>query len=109
MKYPEIIAGTALWKSNDQNPRDLLNILKPFRDSLVHPSPFAAPERFGGYEKLRLFYRISFDTAILTARLTCDAIVAIHQHLNPTSNANPEWLAELIHKIEECEQEPPIG
>ncbi len=68
-KYPQILVGRELWKEPDQEFDGFIDVLKPFRDSLVHPSPFSAPEKFGGYDKLRLFYRIDDDTAVSTA--TC--------------------------------------
>lgn len=41
----------------------------PFRDSLVHPSPFEAPQRFGGHDKLCAVYRVDVDTLFPAASL----------------------------------------
>lgn len=39
-KYPKIIAKKPLWDDFDPEVNKFLNTVKPFRDSLVHPSPF---------------------------------------------------------------------
>jgi hypothetical protein len=96
-KYPEIIAGTSPWSEDDPDVKHFLEVVKPFRDSLVHPSPFAAPERFGGYDKLRLLYRINRDTAILSTFTTAKLIVRIHKHIKPSVGL-PPWLMELHEK-----------
>jgi hypothetical protein len=97
-KYPEIIAGTALWSTDDPEVAPFLELVKPFRDSLVHPSPFAAPEKFGGYDKLRLLYRIDKDTADLAISITTKLVVKINKHIKPKA-ALPPWLEELCAKI----------
>jgi hypothetical protein len=80
-------------------------VLKPFRDSLVHPSPFSAPERFGGYDKLRLFYRIDDDTVMSTADLLVHIIKKVYQHIYPDIQTLPEWISQLESKIEEIREE----
>jgi hypothetical protein len=97
-KYPEIIAGTALWTTEDYDVVQFLQVVKPFRDSLVHPSPFAAPERFGGYNKLRLLYRIGTDTAEAAIVTTVALIMSIHKHVKPRT-ALPPWLEKLHNKF----------
>ena len=54
VKIPEIVAGASPGPlSPDQEPlKTFKEIIKPFRDSIVHASPFSAPDRFGGYDKL---------------------------------------------------------
>lgn len=97
-KYPEIIAGTVLWNTDDPDVAQFLNVVKPFRDSLVHPSPFAAPEKFGGYDKLRLLYRTDKETADLAVSITAKLVVRIHKHIKPNA-ALPPWLEELRTQI----------
>jgi hypothetical protein len=97
-KYPEIIAGNTLWDKEDTDLNEFLTIVKPFRDSLVHPSPFATPEKFGGYDKLRLLYRIDEDTAYLAIYTSVSLILRIHKHIKPTAIL-PPWLEDLHNKF----------
>jgi hypothetical protein len=100
-KYPEIISGVTLWTEPDSDLAGFLDVVKPFRDSLVHPSPFSAPEKFGGHDKLRLLYRIDNDTAQLAASLTARLIARIHKHLRGDSASLPGWFEELYAKFDE--------
>jgi hypothetical protein len=97
-KYPDMIAGTALWCKDDIDVAQFLEVVKPFRDSLVHPSPFAAPEKFGGYDKLRLLYRIDKDTAELAVSITIKLVIRMHNHIKPNT-AFPPWLKEISAKL----------
>lgn len=96
LKYPTIIANNALWTDNDDDVRSFLDTIKPLRDSLVHPSPFSAPEKFGGYDKLANFYRVDIVMAIAATKVTCSLISRIHRHINNTFDGHPTWLKELI-------------
>ena len=98
LKYPEIITGSSPWAHDDVELQKFLDIVKPFRDSLVHPSPFSAPARFGGYDKLRLLYEIDFDIAQMTFHLTISLIEKIHRHIHGDDSSVPNWLSELIHR-----------
>lgn len=98
-KYPEIIAGAKLWTEPDSDLAGFLDVVKPFRDSLVHPSPFSAPQKFGGHDKLRLLYRIDNDTAQLSASLTARLIARIHRHLRGDLISLPGWFEELYAKF----------
>ena len=97
-KYPEIIAGTSPWSADDTDLVQFLEVVKPFRDSLVHPSPFAAPEKFGGYDKLRLLYRTDKETAELAVSTTTKLVLRIHKHIKPKAPL-PPWLEDLRAKI----------
>ena len=79
-----------------------LDVIKPFRDSLVHPSPFSAPEKFGGYDKLRLLYRIDFDTGLLTANLLVLLVELIHSHIYIEVDNLPEWFTDLKQEVEKA-------
>lgn len=103
-KYPEILTGKELWKEPDQEFDEFIDVFKLFRDSLVHPSPFSAPEKFGGYDKLRLFYRIDGDTAISTADLLIRIIKKVHKHVYPNIHVLPQWISELDTEVKEIRQ-----
>jgi hypothetical protein len=103
LKYPRIITNRHLWDDNDEPAKSFLTISKPFRDSLVHPSPFSAPEKFGGYDKLRMFYRINIGVAMWTIKITCELIDKIHKHINGEKAMRPEWLSELLDELDNYE------
>ncbi len=97
LKYPEIIAGALLWSGDDIDVVQFLEVVKPFRDSLVHPSPFAAPEKFGGYDKLRLLYRIDKETLDSAILVTAKLIARIDGHVKP-AGVFPPWLQDLCSR-----------
>lgn len=101
LKYPEAITGRRLWQPPDSYLNDFLDTVKPFRDSLVHPSPFSAPGKFGGHDKLRLFYRIDHDTAIMTVRLLVNLIAKIHAHVFQGHRNSPRWLEEIASEVKD--------
>lgn len=95
IKYPRIISGTDLWDNNDAMIDELIGNIKQFRDSMVHASPFSAPEKFGGYDKLRLLYNINENTAIKTAGLLYLSLIRIENHLGNAIENHPKWLTEF--------------
>ena len=101
-KYPTTIADNSLWNiaENENTFNAFLDIVKPFRDSLVHPSPFSAPEKFGGYDKLKLLYRIDYDTGLLTATILVSLIELIHTHIHGEGEKFPTWFEELKQRVE---------
>jgi hypothetical protein len=103
-KYPETITGKPLWHDPDEDFGGFINILKPFRDSLVHPSPFSAPAKFGGHDKLRLFYRVDYDTAALSVKLLLNLLKRLHDHVYGKFNPLPDWLNEFLTRAEELFQ-----
>lgn len=90
-KYPSIISGIELTQDNMIN--DFLENIKPFRDSLVHPSPFSAPDKFGGYDKLKKFYDLNEVVVILTVWYLVQIIKKIQKHIGKVDI--PEWLSGL--------------
>lgn len=94
-KYPAVIAGKELWEDNDQLLESFIDTIKPFRDSLVHPSPFSAPLNFGGYDKLRLFYRVDYDTALMSVDIVVKIIKRIHAHVYSSETTLPKWIQDL--------------
>lgn len=103
IKYPTIITGRPLWGEDDDPPNLLLSDFKHFRDSIVHPSPFSVPERFGGYDKLLNFYMVNIGLSMVIARHTIDTISSIHQHVTGGGSARPAWLGELAELLDQYE------
>jgi len=103
-KYPEILAGSSLWQDSDSELEGFVNIIKPFRDSLVHPSPFSVPDKFGGYDKLRLFFRVDYDTAELAVNLLITLIKRIHSHIYGSKQIMPIWLNNLEEIVESLDK-----
>ncbi len=101
LKYPEILTGQKLWDESDQELEGFISTVKPYRDSLVHPSPFSAPVKFGGYDKLRLFYRVDHDTSVLTTNLLVNLLKRIHQHVYGEKQTLPDWIIDLEAKVKE--------
>ncbi len=106
IKYPEIIGGGSLWNERQEPVKSFLLDVKPLRDSLVHPSPFSAPEKFGGYDKLSKFYEVDTQCAENAAKLTVEIIVAIHKHITDANSKGPAWLVRLKDQISESEVYP---
>ncbi len=104
-KYPNIISGANVFEDSDEILQSFLDVVKPFRDSLVHPSPFSTPERFGGYSTLRMLYRIDVDTAILAANLTVEIINKTHRALNKNGDSYPPWLAGVVDVLASTAEE----
>jgi hypothetical protein len=92
LEVPRILGGRQLWDKTDRRVQDLLDTMKPLRDSLTHPSPFRAPEKFGGYDKLRNFYRVETSTVVDLANLVCNLLAAINSHISASSLLGPGWL-----------------
>lgn len=94
-KYPEAVTGRQLWEPSEPQLQEFADTLKPYRDALVHPSPFSVPARFGGHDKLRLFYRADAVTATRTVIALVDIVKRIHGHVYGTNTHMPEWIREL--------------
>lgn len=96
LKYPEIIGGIPLWDEHHELVRAFLQNIKPFRDSLVHASPFSAPERFGGRDKLEYLYRIDATKAQEAASVASMILLSLFKHIHGPEASSPEWLCELM-------------
>lgn len=108
LKYPEIIGGLPLSSDASQTAEAFLELLKPFRDSLVHPSPFDAPERFGGYDKLRLVYRVDVDTLFLATGMLVDLVERYEAQMRRAgSGPAVPWLDAVKEALEEHKTETP--
>jgi hypothetical protein len=93
VKVPEIVAATSPGPlAPEKDPlKTFKETIKPFRDSIVHASPFSAPARFGGYDKLSKIYELKLQMVCDTVDLTVDIIRRIHQFLGGRGDF-PHWL-----------------
>jgi hypothetical protein len=98
LKYPNLISGSTT--QTEQTEELFLDIIKPFRDSLVHPSPFSAPEKFGGYDKLRKIYDLNENIAIQAVEMLVEIISKIFKQIHGSGD-RPVWLRELNETIRE--------
>ena len=83
VKVPEIITGQAPGPlSQEREPLRLFKeTIKPFRDSIVHASPFSAPERFGGYDKLSRVYDLTTETVKMAIDVSLEIITTVHRSI----------------------------
>lgn len=92
-KVPGIVKGQEQGPlAKDQDPLSTFrDLVKPFRDSIVHASPFSAPERFGGYDKLQRVYELEMATVTTAVDLTMTIVTTIHEFLGAGSD-RPSWM-----------------
>ncbi len=95
-EFPVIISGKSRGIEYEKSIGILFDVLKPFRDSIAHPSPFSAPEKFGGYDKLSKLYEADYPLAELALTLTCDVLTKAHEHIRGSKVPIPAWLDELV-------------
>jgi hypothetical protein len=67
------------------------DLIKPYRDSIVHASPYSAPERWGGYDKLSRIYELHPSIVQQAVAITFDMIREIHRFIGRTGDF-PEWV-----------------
>jgi hypothetical protein len=93
IKYPRIIKCAAEGPLHDSREpmKSFLDIVKPFRDAVLHASPFSAPEKFGGYDKLEKIYSLDAPTALQGVAVVMALIREIHQFLGG-KHEMPEWM-----------------
>lgn len=93
VKIPAIVKGQNPGPlAHDQDPLlTFRELVKPFRDSIVHASPFSAAQRFGGYDKLARVYELEMPTVTTAVDLTLRIIGIIHEFLNRESPL-PTWV-----------------
>lgn len=95
VKIPRIVAGRdegPLHQSRDPL-RTFLETVKPFRDAVVHASPFDAPEKFGGYNKLTKLYELDFAHVAVGVKTTLDLIRTMHAFLGGAGDL-PSWMPQ---------------
>ncbi len=90
-KYPLTIFGKEL---DEKTYKYILDEAKQYRDSLMHPSLFSAPEKFGGYDKLAKLYNIDMEIIVKTVF----GVIKIVEEIETMKGKNtPEliWLPEV--------------
>ena len=95
IKYPTIITGRPLWCQKTALVKDFLDQIKPFRDALVHASPFSDPEKYGGRDKLEDMYRIDSRIAQNATSTAVRLLDKLLTHVNCDSEL-PRWFRDLI-------------
>lgn len=90
-KYPISIFGKEL-KENVY--KFVMDEAKPYRDSLMHPSPFSAPEKFGGYDKLEKLYNLDKDIISKTTFGVIEIVEEIEK-MKGERTPVPIWLPEV--------------
>ena len=98
--YPNIITGIDLWSEQDEPVKSFLEQVKPFRDALVHPSPFSAQERYGGYDKLKHLYLIDSEQAEHAVEVTVSLISKFLKHVKGSDMKQPAWLEDLADIVD---------
>jgi len=93
VKVPQIVAGQSPGPlCQEREPLKLFKeTIKPFRDSIVHASPFSAPERFGGYEKLSKVYQLTTETVRMAIDVSLEIISTIHRFVGG-AEPMPPWV-----------------
>lgn len=71
--------------------KTFIDVIKPYRDSIVHASPFAASESFGGYDKLSKIYELNLTTVRRAVDITIDVIGEIHRFIGGDGDL-PVWV-----------------
>jgi len=70
--------------------KSFIEVIKPYRDSIVHASPFAALEQFGGYDKLSKIYELDLSTVRRAVDITIAIIGEIHRFIGGEGDL-PVW------------------
>ena len=75
--------------------KSFVEIVKPYRDAIVHASPFAAPERFGGYDKLSKLYGLTLETVREVVDVTVSLVSEIHKFVGGDGEL-PSWFLRRL-------------
>ena len=90
-KYPLTIFGKEL---DEKTYKFILDEAKQYRDSLMHPSPFSAPKKFGGYDKLEKLYNIDMEIIVKTVFGVIEIVEEI-ETMKGKNTPEPIWLPEV--------------
>jgi len=92
-KVPRIVTRATEGPLHDSRDplKEFLETVKPFRDAIVHASPFSAPEKFGGYDKLEKIYLLDSRTALRGVDVVLEIIGQIHRFVGGKGQM-PQWL-----------------
>lgn len=71
--------------------KSFIEVIKPYRDAIVHASPFAAPEKFGSYDKLSKIYDLNLSTVRRAVDITIAVIGEIHRFIGGDGDL-PVWV-----------------
>ena len=95
IKVPKLISQNEndLLHQTREPLKSFIEVIKPYRDAIVHASPFAASDQFGGYDKLKKLYELDFKTVEHSVEVTFDLIRNIHQYVRGEEK-QPHWLPE---------------
>lgn len=88
LKYQEIIFNESIIGENSEIIIFILGVMKPFRDAMMHPSPFSHPSDFGGITKLDRIYNLSDDDARRAAKTAFEFVSRFEQKRN---GKIPKW------------------
>jgi len=96
VKVPRLVGGLAEPPLHDSREplRMFIEFVKPYRDSIVHASPFSAPERFGGYDKLEKFWDLDGATVSDSVKTTLWIVSRIHRALGG-EGLYPQWIDDF--------------
>lgn len=94
INIPEVITGApSPFSENDEPLKGFIDTIKPFRDSIVHASPFAAPAKFGGYDKLEKIYELDTRTVRQAIDIT-ESIISIIHRATVNQDGLPSWFIQ---------------
>lgn len=93
IKVPRLVAerDTGTLHQTRDPLKSFIEVIKPYRDAIVHASPFAAPEKFGGYDKLSKIYELNLSTVRRAVDITIAVISEIHRFTDGNGNL-PIWV-----------------
>lgn len=93
IRVPALITGQSAGPLHQTREplKSFVEIVKPYRDAIVHASPFAAPQKFGGYDKLTKLYDLDMRTVRRAVDVTIDIIKVVHGFIGGTA-VEPQWL-----------------
>jgi len=94
-KYPKIIFNKDI---NEMTYEFTLNEAKHYRDSLMHPSPFSAPEKFGGYDKLEKLYNLNEEIIFKTIHGVINIIEEI-ENMKGKNSPTLIWIPEVKSQL----------
>lgn len=97
-EFPTLIGEKSCDDKYKETVDVLFDVLKPFRDSVAHPSPFSAPEKFGGYDKLAKLFAADYPLAEHALTLTCDILTKSHECVYGSNAHMPSWLSDLLYE-----------
>lgn len=93
IKIPRLVAERDMGPHHQtRDPlKSFIDVVKPYRDAIVHASPFAAPEKFGGYDKLRKLYDLDLMTVRRAVDITLSLIGETHRFVGGEGDL-PQWV-----------------